>query len=102
MARAGASIADIQDELGHESDKIARHNAGEARKFAAANLMTKYSLAGLGQPVQVDQPAAFALKGLPQKSDGSPQSRGAAGRSRNGSISSSDPPRPGFELGTYR
>jgi hypothetical protein len=32
--------------LGHESDKMARHHAGEARKFAAANLMTKYSLAG--------------------------------------------------------
>jgi hypothetical protein len=31
--------------LGHESDKMARHYAGEARKFAA-NLMTKYSLAG--------------------------------------------------------
>ncbi len=46
MARAGASIADIQDVLGHESDKMARHYAGEARKFAAANLMTKYSLAG--------------------------------------------------------
>ena len=45
MARAGASIADIQDVLGHESDKMARHYAGEARKFAAANLMTKYSLA---------------------------------------------------------
>ena len=46
MARDGASIADIQDVLGHESDKMARHYAGEARKFAAANLMTKYSLAG--------------------------------------------------------
>ena len=46
MARAGASIADIQDVLGHESDKMARHQAGEARKFAAAELMTKYSLAG--------------------------------------------------------
>ena len=46
MARAGASIAEIQDVLGHESDKMARHYAGEARKVAAANLMTKYSLAG--------------------------------------------------------
>jgi len=32
--------------LGHVSDKMARHYAGEARKFAAANLMTKCSLAG--------------------------------------------------------
>ena len=46
MASAGASIADIQDMLGHESDKMARHYAGEARKFAAAKLMAKYSLAG--------------------------------------------------------
>lgn len=45
MARAGAAIADIQDVLGHESDKMARYYAGEARKFAAANLMSKYSLA---------------------------------------------------------
>ena len=45
MARAGASIADVQDVLGHESDKMARHYAGEARKFAAAELMSKYSLA---------------------------------------------------------
>jgi hypothetical protein len=40
MARAVASIADIQDVLGHESDKMTRHYAGEARKFAAAELMT--------------------------------------------------------------
>ena len=46
MARAGVSIADIQDVVGHESDKMARHYAGEARKFAATNLMTTYSLAG--------------------------------------------------------
>ena len=45
MARAGASIADSQDVLGHESDKMARYYAGEGRKFAAANPMTKYSLA---------------------------------------------------------
>ena len=31
--------------LGHESDKMARQYAGEARKFAAANLITNYSLA---------------------------------------------------------
>jgi hypothetical protein len=42
---AGASIADTQDVLGHESDKMSRY-AGEARKFAAANLIAKYSLAG--------------------------------------------------------
>jgi integrase len=30
MARAGASIADIQDVLGHHSDEMARHYAGEA------------------------------------------------------------------------
>jgi len=34
------------DVLGDESDKMARHYAGEARKFAAATLMTKYSRAG--------------------------------------------------------
>jgi site-specific recombinase XerD len=45
MAHQGASISDIQDVLGHESDKMARHYAGEARKFAAAELMSKYSLA---------------------------------------------------------
>ena len=28
----GASISDIRDALGHESDKMARHHAGEARK----------------------------------------------------------------------
>jgi hypothetical protein len=37
MAHAGASIANIRAVLGHESDKMARHYAGEARKFAAAN-----------------------------------------------------------------
>ena len=40
-----ASITEIQDMLGHSSDKMARHYAGEARKRAAAELMTKYSLA---------------------------------------------------------
>jgi len=45
MAQQGATISDIQDVLGHESDKMARHYAGEARKFAAAELMSKYSLA---------------------------------------------------------
>jgi site-specific recombinase XerC len=45
MAQQGATISDIQDALGHESDKMARHYAGEARKFAAAELMSKYSLA---------------------------------------------------------
>jgi integrase len=37
--------ANIQDVLGHESDKMARHYVGPARKFATAELMTKYSLA---------------------------------------------------------
>ena len=37
---------DIQDVLGHVSDKMAWHYAGEARNFAAASLMTEYSLAG--------------------------------------------------------
>ena len=46
MARPGAPIADIQDVLGPESDKMARRCAGEARRFAAAELITKYSLAG--------------------------------------------------------
>jgi hypothetical protein len=32
--------------LGHESDKMAQHYAAEARKFAAAELLTKYPLAG--------------------------------------------------------
>ena len=41
----GASIAKHPDVLGHESDKMARHYMGEARKFVAANLITKYSLA---------------------------------------------------------
>jgi hypothetical protein len=40
------SIADIQDVLGRKSDKLARHYPGEARKFAATNLITKYSLTG--------------------------------------------------------
>jgi len=46
MARKGAPMADIRDVLGHTSDKMARHYAGEARKAAAAELMAKYSLAG--------------------------------------------------------
>ena len=45
MAHQGASISDLQDVLGHESDKMARHCAGEARKFAAAELISKYRLA---------------------------------------------------------
>jgi site-specific recombinase XerD len=45
MALQGAPVADIQDVLGHESDKMARHYAGDARKIAAADLMAKYSLA---------------------------------------------------------
>ena len=45
MARKGAPIADIQDVLGHTSDKSARHYAGQARKAAAAELMAKDSLA---------------------------------------------------------
>jgi hypothetical protein len=40
----GASIADIHDVLGHESD-VARHCAGRGPRVAAANLMPKYSLA---------------------------------------------------------
>ena len=52
MAHQGAAISDIEDVLGHESDKMTRHFAGEARKLAAANLMTKYSLAG-GRPTSV-------------------------------------------------
>jgi integrase len=43
MARKGAPIADTQDVLGHTSDKMARHFAGEARK--AAELMANYGLA---------------------------------------------------------
>ena len=42
----GASIAEHPDVLGHESDKMARHYAGEARKFVAAELMRKYSVPG--------------------------------------------------------
>jgi integrase len=45
MADQGAPVADIQDVLGHESDKMARHYAGEARKRQAAETMSKYSLA---------------------------------------------------------
>ena len=45
MARP-ASIADIQDAVGHESDNMARYDPGEARKFAAANQMTSCSVAG--------------------------------------------------------
>ena len=45
MARRGAPMADIQDVLGHSSDKMARHYAGEARQIEAANLMAKYRLA---------------------------------------------------------
>ena len=45
MARQGASIADIQDVLGHSSDKMARHYAGEARGIQAAEIMARYSLA---------------------------------------------------------
>jgi hypothetical protein len=32
--------------FGHESDKMARHYTGVACKFAAVELVTKYSLAG--------------------------------------------------------
>jgi integrase len=45
MARKGAPIADIQDVLGHTSDKMARHYAGEARKAAAAEPIATHSLA---------------------------------------------------------
>ncbi len=44
MALAGAPIGDIQDVLGHESDKMARHYAGADRKYASADIMAKYSL----------------------------------------------------------
>ena len=37
-------MADIQDLLGDESDKMAHHYAGEGRNFAETNPMTKYSL----------------------------------------------------------
>ena len=40
-----APLADIQDVLGHESDAMARHYAGDARKLAAADTMARYSLA---------------------------------------------------------
>jgi integrase len=45
MAGQGASISDIQHVLGHESDKMARHHAGDARRKQAANIMEKCSLA---------------------------------------------------------
>jgi hypothetical protein len=32
--------------LGHESDKMPRHYAGEARRFAGAELMTTNNLSG--------------------------------------------------------
>jgi integrase/recombinase XerD len=44
MALAGAPIADIADVLGHSSDKMARHYAGAATKYAAADKMAQYSL----------------------------------------------------------
>jgi integrase/recombinase XerD len=45
MALAGAAIGEIQDVLGHESAVMARHYAGAARTYAAADTMAKYSLA---------------------------------------------------------
>jgi hypothetical protein len=45
MARQGTSISETQDVLGHESDKMARHYAGDARRTQAATIMEKYSLA---------------------------------------------------------
>jgi integrase len=39
-----AAIGEIQDVLGHTSDKMARHYAGAARTYAAADIMAKYSL----------------------------------------------------------
>ena len=45
MTRAGSSGRDIQDVLGQESDKMARHYAGDARRKQAATIMEKYSLA---------------------------------------------------------
>jgi hypothetical protein len=38
--------ADVLAVWGRESDKMARHYPCAACKFAAANLITKYSLAG--------------------------------------------------------
>ena len=35
-----------QDVLGHESDKVSRQYAGEAREFTAADLIAKYGVAG--------------------------------------------------------
>jgi len=65
MARKGAPIADIQDVLGHTSDKMARHYAGEARKAAAARADGEAQPCQLDQPVQVEQPATFGLMVLP-------------------------------------
>jgi hypothetical protein len=45
MAEQGAPVADIQDVLGHESDRMARHYAGEARTRQAAEIMSRHSLA---------------------------------------------------------
>jgi hypothetical protein len=39
-------VADIQDVLGHCSDKMARHYVGHARMAAAADIMARYCLAG--------------------------------------------------------
>jgi integrase len=44
MAAEGAPIGDIQDVLGDSSEKMARHYAGAARTYAAADIMAKYSL----------------------------------------------------------
>jgi len=52
MPLAGASIAHIQDVLGHESDKMARHCAGEDRTVCH----------GRGEPVS-DLPVATATCG---------------------------------------
>jgi integrase len=45
LTRQRARVADIQDVLGHSSDKMARHYAGQARQAAAADIMARYSLA---------------------------------------------------------
>jgi site-specific recombinase XerD len=44
-ARNGATIAECQGILGHESDKMARHYVGDAHKVAEAETMAKYSMA---------------------------------------------------------
>jgi site-specific recombinase XerD len=44
-ARNGATIAEIQGILGHESDKMSRHYVGDAHKAAEAETMAKYSMA---------------------------------------------------------